>query len=82
MTFGNAVAVYEQQRKHDPRRVFQIAIDAGVRYDNPALAAIWVKEHTKKQVKLPESEQFEMLVKEIENSGSGFAEPLRSWCNF
>ncbi|MGA9450528.1 MAG: site-specific integrase [Verrucomicrobiia bacterium] len=56
------------------RRIFKIAIEAGARYDNPALAAIWVKEHTNKQIKLPESGQFEMLVKEIENSGSGFAE--------
>src|SRR6185437_5333978 len=57
------------------RRIFQIAIDSGARYDNPVLAAIWIKEHTNKKVKLPESEQFEMLVKEIENSGSGFAKP-------
>jgi integrase len=55
------------------RRIFKIAIEAGARYDNPALAATWVKEHTKKQIKLPESGQLEMLVKEIENSGSGFA---------
>lgn len=55
------------------RRIFKIAIDAGARYDNPALAAKWVKEHTTKQIKLPESDQFELLVKEIENSGSGFA---------
>ncbi|MDE3067476.1 MAG: site-specific integrase [Verrucomicrobiota bacterium] len=56
------------------RRVFKIAIEAGARYDNPALAALWVKEHTNKQIKLPEPGQFEMLVKEIESSGSGFAE--------
>jgi hypothetical protein len=31
------------------RGVFKIAIEAGARYDNPALAATWVKEHTKKQ---------------------------------
>jgi site-specific recombinase XerD len=37
------------------RRVFKIAIDAGARYDNPALAAKWVKEHTKKQINLPQS---------------------------
>ena len=38
------------------RHVFQIAIEAGARYDNPAVAAKRIKEHTKKQIKLPESE--------------------------
>lgn len=55
------------------RHVFQIAIEAGARYDNPALAAKRVKEHTKKQIMLPESSQFEKLVEEIRSSGSGFA---------
>ena len=64
------------------RRVFKIAIEAGARYDNPALAAKWVKEHTKKQIKLPESGQLEMLVKEIENSGSGFAKPAAELVQF
>lgn len=52
------------------RRVFKIAIEAGARYDNPALAAKWVKEHTKKQIKLPEPGQLEMIIKEIRNSGN------------
>ena len=64
------------------RRIFKIAIEAGARYDNPALAAIWVKEHTSKQIRLPESGQFEMLVKEIENSGSGFAKPSAELVQF
>ncbi len=64
------------------RRIFKIAIEAGARYDNPALAATWVKEHTKKQIKLPESGQLEMLVKEIENSGSGFAKPAAELVQF
>ena len=64
------------------RRVLKIAIEAGARYDNPALAAKWVKEHTKKQIKLPESGQLEMLVKEIENSGSGFAKPAAELVQF
>jgi integrase len=55
------------------RNVFQVAIEAGARYDNPALAAKRVKQHTKKQIKLPESDQFEKLVEEIRNSGSGYA---------
>jgi len=41
-----------------------------------------VKEHTKKQIKLPESGQLEMLVKEIENSGSGFAKPAAELVQF
>lgn len=64
------------------RRIFKITIEAGARYDNPALAAIWVKEHTSKQIKLPESGQFEMIVKEIENSGSGFAKPSAELVQF
>ena len=55
------------------RHVFQIAIEAGARYDNPAVAAKRIKQHTKKQIKLPESDQFENLIEEIRNSGSGFA---------
>jgi len=64
------------------RRVLKIAIEAGARYDNPALAAKWVKEHAKKQIKLPESGQLEKLVKEIENSGSGFAKPAAELVQF
>ena len=36
------------------RHVFKIAIEAGARYDNPALAAKRVMELTKKQIMLPE----------------------------
>jgi hypothetical protein len=50
------------------RRIFKIAVEAGARYDNPALAAKWVKEHTK------EAELIGQLVgayaeHETENSG-------------
>ncbi len=64
------------------RRIFKIAIEAGARYDNPASAAIWIKEHTKKQIKLPESGQLEKLVEEIRNSGSGFAKPSAELVQF
>jgi len=64
------------------RHVFQIAIEAGARYDNPALAAKRVKEHTKKQIVLPESSQFEKLVEEIRSSGSGFAKPSAELVQF
>lgn len=36
------------------RNVFQIVIEAGARYENPALAAKRVKPHTKKQIHLPD----------------------------
>jgi integrase len=64
------------------RRIFKIAIEAGARYDNPALAAKRVKEHTSKHIKLPEPDQFEKLVTEIRNSGSGFAEPAGNLVQF
>jgi integrase len=64
------------------RHVFQIAIEAGARYDNPALAAKRVKERTKKQIALPESNQFEKLVEEIRSSGSGFAKPSAELVQF
>jgi len=64
------------------RHVFQIAIENGARYDNPALAAKRAKERTKKQIKLPESDQFEKLVREIRNSGSGFAQPAGDLVEF
>ena len=64
------------------RRVFQIAIEAGARYDNPALAALRVKQRTLKQIKLPESSQFENLVEVIKSSGSGFAKPSAELVQF
>jgi site-specific recombinase XerD len=64
------------------RHVFQIAIEAGARYDNPALAAKRVREHTAKKINLPESSQFEKLVEEIRNSGSGFAKPAAELVQF
>jgi integrase len=55
------------------RNIFKIAIEAGARYDNPATAAKRVKPHTKKQIHLPEPQQFEKLVETIRTSGSGFS---------
>ena len=52
------------------RQIFKIAVDVGARYDNPALAAGRVKEHTKKQIKLPESGEFQLIIKEIRKSGN------------
>jgi integrase len=69
----NAKKVSSSSHNHTvgiPRRVFKITIEAGARYDNPALAAKWVKEHTKKQIRLPEVGQLEMILNEIRNSGN------------
>ena len=52
------------------RNIFKIAVEAGARYDNPALAAKRVKERTKKQIKLPETGEFQSIVKEIRKSGN------------
>ena len=64
------------------RHVFQVAIEAGARYDNPALAAKRTKQRTKKQIKLPEPDQFEKLVEEVRNSGSGFAKSAANLVQF
>ena len=64
------------------RRIFKIAIEAGARYDNPALAASLGQGTYENKSQLPESSQFEMLVKEIENSGSGSLSRRPNWCNF
>jgi len=81
----NAKATSSSSHNHTVsilRHVFQIAIEAGARYDNPALAAKRVKEHTEKQIILPESSQFDKLVEEIRNSGSGFAKPSADLVQF
>jgi integrase len=64
------------------RRIFQIIIESGARYDNPALTAKRVKEHTKKQIKLPELNQFEKLVEAIKTAGSGFSAPAADLVQF
>ena len=64
------------------RHVFQIAIENGARYDNPALSAKRIKERTKKHIALPEFDQFEELVVEVKNSGSGFAKPAGDLVEF
>lgn len=44
------------------RRTFEIAIEAGARYDNPATSIEYAKERSK-TLKLPETHEFEALVK-------------------
>ena len=64
------------------RNVFQIAVENGARYDNPALSAKRIKERTKKRIELPEFDQFEELVDEVKNSGSGYAKPAGELVEF
>jgi integrase len=63
------------------RRVFDIGLEMGVRYDNPAKSVEWVKESSKK-LRLPEPHQFEQFLKEIETSGSGFAKRCAEFVRF
>jgi integrase len=63
------------------RQVFEIAVESGARYDNPANAIKRVTERSQK-LRLPEPEQFDRFVKEIETSGSGFAKPCANLVRF
>jgi len=59
------------------RALFEIGIEAGIRFDNPAKAVNRVTERLKK-LQLPEPDQFQKFIEEVENSGSGFSKPCRS----
>ncbi|MDB6124561.1 MAG: hypothetical protein JWQ71_3554 [Pedosphaera sp.] len=52
------------------RRVIDIGVESGVRYDNPAKAVPRAKVHFK-QLALPEPEQFERFIQAVEGGGSG-----------
>jgi integrase len=54
------------------RHVIEIGVETGVRYDNPARFIKRVSERPKK-LQLPEIDQFEAFVAEIENGGGGFS---------
>jgi integrase len=64
------------------RRVFDIAVEAGARYDNPGLGAKRVKEHTIKNVILPSFEQFQQLVELIRKGGNGLSKPSSELVEF
>ncbi|MGA2247471.1 MAG: hypothetical protein ABSH48_20980, partial [Verrucomicrobiota bacterium] len=64
------------------RKVFEIAMESGARYDNPGLAAKRVKEHTSKNIVLPSLEQFEKMVEVIRTGGSGFSKPASELVEF
>jgi integrase len=64
------------------RKVFEIAMESGARYDNPGLAAKRVKEHTTKSIVLPSLEQFGKMVEAIRTGGSGFSKPASELVEF
>jgi len=64
------------------RRVFEIAIESGARYDNPALGAKRTAEHTKKKILLPDFEKFGEMTKVIRTGGSGFSQPAADLVEF
>jgi len=56
------------------RRVFDLAMETGVRYDNPARAKEVRRARVRrKELRLPEPDQFCALVKVVRESGSGFS---------
>ncbi len=63
------------------RHVIEVGIENGVRYDNPARFIKRVPERPKKLV-LPEPEQFERFVHEIETGGSGWSHPCADLVRF
>jgi integrase len=65
------------------RSIFEIGVEAGARRDNPAKAKEMKRlSETSKRLRLPEPEQFEKFVKEIETSGSGFSRPCAEFVQF
>jgi integrase len=63
------------------RALLEIGIEVGSRYDNPAKFIKRASERSKVLV-LPEAEQFERFVAEIENSGSGHSQPCADLVRF
>ena len=65
------------------RAIFEIGVEAGARRDNPAKAKEMKRlRETSKRLRLPEPNQFERFVQEIENSGSGFSKPCAELVQF
>ena len=63
------------------RRTFQIAIDSGIRHDNP-IQTIRRAKVRNKQLTLPEAGQFLAVVKELETSGSRHSRPCANLVRF
>ncbi len=65
------------------RAIFEIGIEAGARRNNPAKAKEMKRlSESPKRLRLPEPEQFEKFVKEIETSGSGFSKACAEFIQF
>jgi integrase len=64
------------------RKVFEIAIESGARYDNPGLAAKRVKERTAKSIILPTFDEFRRMVEVIGSGGGGFSKPASELVEF
>ena len=63
------------------RGVFEIGVESGARYDNPARFVKRVSERPKK-LELPEFDKFLSFVEEIETAGSGFSKPCAEFVRF
>jgi len=60
---------------------FEKAVEAGVRYDNPA-GKLERSQERPKRLNLPSTERFEAFVNEIEHSGSGKSKPCANLVRF
>ena len=63
------------------RGIIELGVECGARYDNPARFIKRVGERRKK-LQLPDFDQFQAFLAEIENSGSGFSEPCAELVRF
>jgi integrase len=63
------------------RALFEIGIEMGARYDNPAKSIKRVRER-QKILTLPEPEQFERFVQEIETAGGGYSRACANLVRF
>lgn len=63
------------------RRVFKVAIEAGVRHDNPMLAVRRARVRSK-ELRLPEAKQFQAFIKEIENGKNRHAQNCANLVRF
>ena len=65
------------------RAIFEIGVEAGGRRDNPAkVNAMKRPSETSTRLRLPEPDQFEEFVKEMENGGGGFSKPCAELVRF
>jgi integrase len=63
------------------RGIIELGVECGARYDNPARFIKRVGERRKK-LQLPDFDQFQAFLVEIETSGSGFSEPCAELVRF